>query len=414
LGGTPWLLADVDRKYLLRHEILSVHGVVGTAQIYPFCVQIDLASSGSTVPQETYTVSQIYDDFSHSYLEYQIQGGEGLAPIPSRPFTAPGPPVFNGAGGKGGNSGGSGGTYTGGALNTTVPITSVLPSAGSPSTAVSGQAGASGLPDPYAPTSPVVPAAGVTSVVAPFVPGVTEVRLPTVQDFTPPGGSGSASSLSAGGTNASVPNAPAIPSADGPNASVPNAPASPPPAVGAGAANPVPSININLSGKGVVNDTAAGAAAVDKTIPVPSGGDTAANASGNTDAIPSANAGGVSASDPSATALAAGANAAASSLLSSPATAPAVTGVSDYASNIQGGICHSNTWRCQTAANGTMSLDVCGNKDSSVLGEYFPFAYSILRLIVQNGSLVIHFARANATTANLKTLFASRYRRRRA
>jgi hypothetical protein len=396
---------------------------VGTAQIYPFCVQIDLASSGSTVPEETYTVSQIYDDFSHSYLEYQIQAGEGLAPIPSRPFTAPGPPVFNGAGGNGGNSGGSGGTYTGGALNTTVPITSVLPGAGSPSTAVSGQAGASGLPDPYAPTPPVVPVAGATSVVAPSVPGVTEVRLPTVEVFTPPGGSGSAASPSAGGSNASVPNAPASPSAGGPNASVPNAPASPsaggpnagdpnapaspPPAVDAGAANPAPSIDINLSNKGVDNGAAADGAAVDKTLPAPSGGLEDANPGANTT-------NGVSASDLPATALAAGANAAASSVLSSPATAPAVTGASEYASNIQGGKCHSNTWRCQTKADGTMSLDVCGNKDSSVLGEYFPFAYSVLRLIVKNGSLVILFARANATTVNLRILFASRYRRRRA
>jgi hypothetical protein len=401
---------------------------VGTAQIYPFCVQIDLASSGSTVPEETYTVSQIYDDFSHSYLEYQIQAGEGLAPIPSRPFTAPGPPVFNGAGGNGGNSGGSGGTYTGGALNTTVPITSVLPGAGSPSTAVSGQAGASGLPDPYAPTSPVVPVAGVTPVVAPSVPAVVDVRLPTVEVFTPPGGSGSAASPSTGGPNASVPNAPASPSAGGPNASVPNAPASPstggpnasvpsapaspsaggpdasdpnvpaspPPAVGSDAANPAPSIDIHLSNKGVDNGAADDGAAVDKTLPAPSGGLEDANAGANTTD-------GVSASDSPATALAAG-----------PATAPAVTGASEYASNIQGGKCHSNTWRCQTKADGTMSLDVCGNKDSSVLGEYFPFAYSILRLIVQNGSLVILFARANATTANLRTLFASRYQRRRA
>lgn len=324
---------------------------MGTAQIYPFCIQIDLASSGSTVPQETYDIPQIYGNFSQSYLEYQIQAGEGLAPIPSRPFTAPGPPVFNGAGGTGGNSGGSGGTYTGGALNTTVPVSSVLPGAGSSSAAISGQAEASSIPGAYAPTSPGSAIAAASSVVASSAPGVTYPQTdataaggPANPSLSPPVGSG----------------LPGPPSAAGPNAY------GSPPASGPDTAVPTGNVMGQVADKGVVNGADGAGSAVDKTLPAALSDEGASGLSDTTAAISAATSavsGAESAAGSSATELAAGADATAVS--SNPATSPAATGTSEYASNIQGGRCGSNTWRCGKNADGTLFLEVCGNKDGS-------------------------------------------------
>jgi hypothetical protein len=346
---------DIGSKYLLRHEIITVHGVEGSPQIYPFCIQIDLASSGTTVPKDTYKFPNIYNEFDTTFNNFQIKGGvDTEKPNPSHEFVAPGPPIYDGSGG--GNSK-SGRTGTGAASNS------------NPGGATGGgaaSAGASSVSDPYAPAAAGAPVAGASSVVDPLAPTVTGVSAQAGVSAAPDPYA-PAVPIDPAAPVPSVPIDPAAPVASppvgGPSAGDPNAPAGPPPVPGAGAANPAPSIDINLSNKGVDNGVAADGAAVDKTLPAPSGGLEDANAGANTTD-------GVSASDSPATALAAGANAAASSVLSSPSTAPAVTGTSEYASNIQGGKCHSNTWRCQTKADGTMSLDVCGNKDSSVLGEY--------------------------------------------
>jgi hypothetical protein len=385
--------------------------VPGQPQIYPVCIQVYLGGTGTTVPSKTYKLPAAYTEFDTSFMNYTIQAGvDDHGPSPTKHFGAPGPPLYNGAKASDAGTGSN-------ASVAETPTTSAVAVAPTPTSL--GQTGASSVVDPLAPTVAGVSAqGGVSAAPDPYataVPGASVAGASSVANPIDPAAPVPSVPIDPAAPVPSVPADPTAPVASppdgGPSAGDPNAPAGPPPAVGAGAANPAPSIDINLSNKGVDNAAAADGAAVDKILPAPSGSLEDANAGANTTAI---NADGVSASDTPATALAAGANAAASSVLNSPATAPAVTGASEYASNIEGGRCKSNTWRCQTKADGTMSLDVCGNKDSSVLGEYFPFAYSILRLIVQNGSLVILFARANATTANLRTLFASRYRRRRA
>jgi len=369
---------DEISDYLLRHEIMSVHGLEGSPQIYPACIQIKLGGSGTTVPEKTSKILNAYQDFDQTYMHYQPKTAAGLL-SPEKPFFTPGPPVYDGSGG--GQDGGVG--YSGtAAANATLSDSNAVAASISSSLAAAGYTDTNYVPNPNAGASTIVQSGAIsaasslatTPVGTSIQAGATFVADPLAPLATAP------QSVPAGPGASAVPSPPvgsgpaAGPSATGPTAGNPNAYAGPPPAAGADAANPAPSFNVNLSNKGVVNDTAA----VD-AVPDSSDGLEGANADGNTTASPSANAGVSSAPDPSATALAAGAESSAPSVTSEPATSAAATGTSEYASDIQGGSCQTETWRCQKKADGTMFLEVCEPKAKGY-SQYFAFEHLILRL----------------------------------
>lgn len=77
--------------YLIRHEIIAMHQP-NQPQVYPYCIQANIKSSGNVVPTETVTFPAAYnlnDDFRSFNLYY---GDDFNA------FTPPGPAVWNGAG----------------------------------------------------------------------------------------------------------------------------------------------------------------------------------------------------------------------------------------------------------------------------------------------------------------------------
>jgi len=77
--------------YLIRHEIIAMHDP-DDPQVYPYCIQANIKSSGNIVPTETVTFPAAYDmndDFKHFNLYY---GDDFNA------FRPPGPAVWNGAG----------------------------------------------------------------------------------------------------------------------------------------------------------------------------------------------------------------------------------------------------------------------------------------------------------------------------
>ena len=359
--------ADDISEYLLRHEIMSVHGTEGSPQIYPACIQIKLGGSGTTVPK-TVKILDAYQNYDQTYMHYQPKTTEGLK-TPEKPFFCPGPPVYDGSGG--GAEGGVG--YSGtAAANATLADSDAVAASLSSSYAAAGYTSTdSYLPNPNAP-APTVAQSDISSVVDPLTTAAVATSVPagitSVEGSSPP-----VPTSQAGPT---APGAPAIPSISSPAV-----------AAGAGAANPSPSFDIKMANKGVVNNAAAGGdAAAVKSLPVPSVGNAATDAGQATSAIPSANAGGASASDPSATALAAGADSAVVSVTSDSAATSAATGTPDYASNIQGGACQVPSWRCQKYVNGTDFLEVCESKKidvvsgGTVYGQYLAIVDSILKL----------------------------------
>jgi len=79
--------------YLIRHEIIAMHDP-DDPQVYPYCIQANIKSSGNIVPTDTVTFPAAYnmnDDFKHFNLYY---GDDFNA------FRPPGPAVWNGAGGQ--------------------------------------------------------------------------------------------------------------------------------------------------------------------------------------------------------------------------------------------------------------------------------------------------------------------------
>lgn len=77
--------------YLIRHEIIAMHDP-DDPQVYPYCIQANIKSSGNVVPTDTVTFPAAYnmnDDFKHFNLYY---GDDFNA------FRPPGPAVWNGAG----------------------------------------------------------------------------------------------------------------------------------------------------------------------------------------------------------------------------------------------------------------------------------------------------------------------------
>lgn len=359
--------ADDISEYLLRHEIMSVHGTEGSPQIYPACIQIKLGGSGTTVPK-TVKILDAYQNYDQTYMHYQPKTTEGLK-TPEKPFFCPGPPVYDGSGG--GAEGGVG--YSGtAAANATLADSDAVAASLSSSYAAAGYTSTdSYLPNPNAP-APTVAQSDISSVVDPLTTAAVATSVPAgVTSFE--GSSTPVATSQAGSTARGGPASPSISS----------------PAVAAGAANPSPSVDIKMANKGVVNNAAAGGdAAAVKSLPASSVGDAAADAGQATSAITSANAGGASASDPSATTLAAGADSPVVSVTSDSAVLSATTGISDYASNIQGGACQVPSWRCQKYANGTDFLEVCNSKKidvvsgGTVYGQYLAIVDSILKLTI--------------------------------
>ena len=266
--------------------------------MYPACIQVKLGGSGTTVPSKTYKYQDLYNKFDTTFMNYQIEGGVD--------DHAPAPSKHFAApgppiynGDAGGNAG-SGGSETASAT----PLTTA---SGSPTTSAVAQTGSSSIANPL--PSAVIgtdSGANASSYVSP-----------------------SASVLPAGGPNGSEP----------------------PAGTGANDAYMAPTGSINMgqfAQKGKAEPSATGDAAVVKTILSSSPGDSLADDS--TLAVAPA------------TAIAGGSDAAVSSSSSTSAAMSATTGTSEYASNIQGGRCMANTWRCQKHEDGSMYLDVCGSK----------------------------------------------------
>ncbi|CAE6514569.1 unnamed protein product [Rhizoctonia solani] len=92
-------------QYLMRHEIIALHGAQNYpgAQFYPSCIQFEITGSGSALPNDSDLVS-----FPGAYsgtdpgVKYNPYAGATTYPIP-------GPPVWDGTG-SGTGSGGSGGS----------------------------------------------------------------------------------------------------------------------------------------------------------------------------------------------------------------------------------------------------------------------------------------------------------------
>lgn len=103
--------------YLIRHEIIAMHDP-DDPQIYPYCIQANIKSSGNTVPTETVTFPDAYnlnDGFRHFNLYY---GDDYNA------FTPPGPAVWNGAGKQASSTPAASSTNEGATTTTVVEVSS--------------------------------------------------------------------------------------------------------------------------------------------------------------------------------------------------------------------------------------------------------------------------------------------------
>jgi cellulase len=79
-------------NYVVRHETIALHsaGTAGGAQVYPFCVNLAITSSGTDNPAGV-SAETIYDESSPS-LVYNIYA---TPPLPD--YTPPGPALYSGA-----------------------------------------------------------------------------------------------------------------------------------------------------------------------------------------------------------------------------------------------------------------------------------------------------------------------------
>jgi hypothetical protein len=76
--------------YLVRHDVLAMH-TPGQPQVYPYCFQAMLESSGSVVPSLTTTFPAAYQ-MNTDFLTWDLYGGDQSL------FVAPGPAVYSGGG----------------------------------------------------------------------------------------------------------------------------------------------------------------------------------------------------------------------------------------------------------------------------------------------------------------------------
>ncbi|CZT44775.1 related to endoglucanase [Rhynchosporium secalis] len=137
-------------KYVVRHEIISLHGAANPdgAQNYPFCFNIEISGSGTEAPEGVlgtalYTPTDPgikYDLYSGTGRTYPMpgpplkigggsSGSSGSAPVDSAPpASTPAPGTSSPPGNNGGNNGANGGA---GAPPTTMS-TSAKPPTGTP------------------------------------------------------------------------------------------------------------------------------------------------------------------------------------------------------------------------------------------------------------------------------------------
>jgi hypothetical protein len=78
------------RDYLVRHEIIAMHGV-GAPQIYPVCFQARLTGSGTAKPADTAKFPAAYD-INDMFKTYSIYDGRN----DHSQCVPPGPPVYQG------------------------------------------------------------------------------------------------------------------------------------------------------------------------------------------------------------------------------------------------------------------------------------------------------------------------------
>lgn len=75
--------------YLVRHDILAMH-FINAPQVYPYCFQANLISSGSTIPKITTTFPDAYK-VNTEFLTWNIWDGD------QNGFVPPGPAVYSAA-----------------------------------------------------------------------------------------------------------------------------------------------------------------------------------------------------------------------------------------------------------------------------------------------------------------------------
>jgi hypothetical protein len=80
-------ITDFLLYFLDSHDILAMH-TQGGPQVYPYCFQANLKSSGTVKPADTVTFPAAYT-MNTDFLQHSIYNGDNAA------FVAPGPPVYN-------------------------------------------------------------------------------------------------------------------------------------------------------------------------------------------------------------------------------------------------------------------------------------------------------------------------------
>jgi hypothetical protein len=116
-------------------------------------------------------------------MQYQIQGGEEKKPLPGRGFTAPGPPVYNAAGGRsGGGSSGSGSGNSGSSSGASAGQPSVSVSADQggrgPSSSAGGAQSSAAPPPPATDADPQATAPTATGIQAGAGPAPAPASVP--------------------------------------------------------------------------------------------------------------------------------------------------------------------------------------------------------------------------------------------
>ncbi|CAE7146088.1 unnamed protein product [Rhizoctonia solani] len=202
-------------QYLLRHEIIALHGAQNYpgAQFYPSCTQFEITGSGSALPNDSDLVS-----FPGAYsptdpgVKYNPYVGATTYPIP-------GPPVWDGTGSGTGNAGSGAASSSAAAPSSTVAASSipvVSSTAAAPSSSAAATETDSTPVETEAPAEteapvetevsssvPVATSTAVASSAAPTPSSAPSSSAATTAPATPTGGAGGLAALYAqcGGSN---------------------------------------------------------------------------------------------------------------------------------------------------------------------------------------------------------------------
>jgi hypothetical protein len=145
----------MTRDYLVRHEIIAMHGV-GAPQIYPVCFQARLTGSGTAKPADTAKFPAAYD-INDMFKTYSIYDGRN----DHSQCVPPGPPVY-----QGGNTPAPSG-------DTSNPAAAASGPGPAPATSPSTPAAAPAAPIQVSAEAPVPPAPAPSSNTIPAPAGPT-------------------------------------------------------------------------------------------------------------------------------------------------------------------------------------------------------------------------------------------------